>query len=418
MRGVLFLIVLGNCHAQQELSPELALITRIKLKVAENLNRLPNYTCEQVIERSQRVMPARKFEMLDTVRLEVALVEHKELYGWPGANRIDESEVSNLVGGTIGNGDFGLLARSIFLSDGSFFTHRGETEIDGRRAIRYDYRVPLLSSGYHLKVPPHTALVAYHGSFWVESGSLDLLKLDLTADDIPLYLGLRACTKTLDYQRTSIGGSTFLLPSGAELLMVDLNGTEHRNRTRFHGCRRYSGESVLSFADPPPDQPSRAVKEVEDIELPDEFSIEIALITPIDSSISAVGDPVEAKLMRNLKDHGKIIAPKGALLRGRLTRIRRESGSYTFAINFDSMEFPGRRTNLSGRENELTIQNPSRTSCLPVAYSSCNPMILPQQPSLALLQIPGNRLKLGRGFQMQLRSVLKTAVPRDASVHK
>ena len=418
MRGVLFLIVLETCQAQQELSPELALITRIKLKVAENLNRLPNYTCEQVIERSQRVMPARKFEMLDTVRLEVALVEHKELYGWPGANRIDESEVSNLVGGTIGNGDFGLLARSIFLSDGSFFTQWGETEIDGRRAIRYDYRVPLLSSGYHLKVPPNTALVAYHGSFWVESGSLDLLKLDLTADDIPLYLGLQACTKTLDYQRTSIGGSTFLLPSSAVLLMVDLNGTEHRNRTRFHGCRQYAGESVLSFAEPPPDEPSLTVQEVGDIELPDEFLIEIALITPIDSSISAVGDPVEAKLVRNLKDHGKIIAPKGALLKGRLTRLRRESNSYTFAINFDSMEFPGSRTGLSARVNELTIQNPSGAPCLPGAYSSCSPMVLPQQSSLAPLQIPGNRLKLGRGFQMQLRSVRKPAVPRDASVHE
>lgn len=410
MRGVLFLIVLETCQAQPELSPELALIIRIKLKVAENLNRLPNYTCEQSIERSQRVMPARKFEMLDTVRLEVALVEHKELYGWPGAHRIDESELSNLVGGTIGNGDFGLLARSIFLSDGSFFTPRGETEIEGRKAIRYDYRVPLLSSGYHIKVSPNAALVAYHGSFWVESGSLDLLKLDLTADDIPLYLGLKASTKILEYQRTLIGGSTFLLPSSAELLMVDLNGTEHRNRTRFHGCRQYAGESVLSFAEPPPDTPSASLQEVADIKLPREFSTGIALNTPIDSSTSAVGDPVEAKLVSNLKDHGKIIAPKGAMLRGRLTRLQRESNSYTFAIGFDSMEFPGSRAGLSGRENEVTIENHSRAPCLTSAYSSCNPVQSPLQSPPGPLRIQGNHLKLWRGFQMQLRSVLKDGV--------
>ncbi len=157
---------------------------------------------------------------------------------------------------------------------------------------------------------------------------------------------------------------------------------------------------------------------MEDLELPDEFSIEIALLTPIDSSISAVGDPVEAKLMRSLKDHGKIIAPKGALLRGRLTRLRRESGSYTFAINFDSMEFPGGRAGFSGRVNELTIQSPSRAWCPPGAYSSCSPMVLPQQSSLAPLQIPGNRLKLWRGFQMQFRSVLKSAVRGNAAVPK
>lgn len=414
MRCVLFLIALEACRAQQELAPELMLITKIKLKVADNLNRLPNYTCEQTIERSRRVMPGRKFEMLDTVRLEVALVEHKELYGWPGANRMAESELSNLVGGTIGNGDFGLLAHSIFLSDGSFFTRAGEDTIGGRTAIRYDYRVPLLSSGYHLKVPPQTALVAYHGSFWVESSSLDLLKLDLTADEIPLSLGLRSSTKTLQYQRTSIGASTFLLPSAADLLMVDLNGTEHRNRTLFHGCRQYAGESVLSFGEPPPDAPAAIVPELTQVELPNEFSADIALNAPIDSNTSAVGDPVEATLVRNLKFHGKLIAPKGAVIKGRLTRLQRENNFYSFAIVLYSMDFPGSHADLNGRENELTIPHSVPSPCLASAYSSCNPM----QSSHGPLQVQGTHLKLWRGFQMQLRSLVKTSVPNNGVLLK
>ena len=409
MRWVFLFAALQACHAQQQLSPELMAITRIKLKVADNLKRLPNYTCEQTIERSQRVMPARKFEMLDTVRLEVALVEHKELYGWPGANRIAESELSNLVGGTIGNGDFGLLASSIFLSDGSLFTHIGQVEMNGRRAVRYDYRVPLLSSGYHLKVPPNTALVAYHGSFWVDSDSLDLLKLDVTADEIPLRLGLRSAAKILEYERTFIGGASFLLPSRAELLMVDLNGSEHRNRTRFHGCRQYAGQSVLSFAEPPPDTPAVASPQTTNIELPERFMADLALSTPIDSSTSAVGDEVEAKLQRNLKDHGKIIAPKGAVLKGRITRLQRESNSYTLAIAFNSLEFEGSRAGLNGRNNELTIQEFSRWPCLSQADRSCFTTGSP----LGSLQVHGNHLKLSRGFPMQLRSVLEHPVPRD-----
>ena len=111
MRLLLLFLALQACEAQQELPPDLLLLAKIKVKMAENLDRLPNYTCEQTIERSRRRAPARKFELLDTVRLEVALVENRELYGWPGANRITESDLSNLVGGTIGNGDFGLLAR-------------------------------------------------------------------------------------------------------------------------------------------------------------------------------------------------------------------------------------------------------------------------------------------------------------------
>ncbi len=414
MRWVIFLIALEACLAQQALGPELTLITQVKLKVADNLNSLPNYTCQQTIERSRRVMPARRFEMLDTVRLEVALVEHRELYGWPGANRIAESELSNLVGGTIGNGDFGLLARSIFLSDGSFFTRSGDEVIDGRKAIRYDYRVPLLSSGYHLKVPPHTALVAYHGSFWVESSSLDLLKLDLTADEIPLILGLRSSTKTLHYHRSPIGASTFLLPSSAELLMVDLNGTEHRNRTLFHGCRQYAGESVLSFGEPPPDAPAAAAPELTRIELPDEFTADIALTGPIDSSTSAVGDPVEATLARNLKYQGKLIAPKGAVIKGRLTRLQRETNLYSFAMVLYSMEFPGSHADLSGRENQLSIQSPVRSPCMASGYSSC----LPMQSPHGQLQVSGTHLKLWRGFQIQLRSLAKTSVPNDGVLLK
>src|SRR5437764_679954 len=97
MRWLLLCLVLPACQAEQDLSPELLLLAKIKVKMAENLGRLPNYTCQQTIERSRRRPPGRKFEMLDTVRLEVALVEGKELYGWPGADRIAESEIANLV---------------------------------------------------------------------------------------------------------------------------------------------------------------------------------------------------------------------------------------------------------------------------------------------------------------------------------
>lgn len=252
---MLCVFAVGACVAQ-DLPPEVLLVAKIKVKMAENLDRLPNYTCQQTIERSRRRMPARKFELLDTVRLEVALVEGKELFGRPGANRIVESEITELVSGTIGNGDFGLLARSIFLSSGGLFSYVGDTLLEGRKTIRYDYRVPLLSSGYHLKVPPKEAVVAYHGSLWVEPDTLDLIRLDLTVDDIPRYLGLASSTKTLEYRRMNIGGSEFLLPFDSELRMTDLNGNENRNRTRFHGCRQYVGESVLTFADPPPDAPA------------------------------------------------------------------------------------------------------------------------------------------------------------------
>lgn len=400
MRRLLFCLALRLAQAQQDLPPDVLLLAKIKVKMAENLNRLPNYTCEQTVERSRRRAPSRKFELLDTVRLEVALVEGKELYGWPGANRITESDPGNLVGGTIGNGDFGLLARSIFLSGGGLFTYVGETSLDRRKTIRFDYRVPLLSSGYHLKVPPNEAVVAYHGSFWVEPESLDLVRLDVSADDIPIYLGLESSTKTLEYRRTFIGGSTFLLPLDAELLMTDLRGSENRNRTRFHRCRQYAGESILSFADPPPDAPAQEKPRVADIELPDEFVTELTLITPIDSNSTAVGDAIEASLRHNLKDRGRLLAPKGALLKGRISRLQKQGRSFNFSIAFHSIDFAEGHASLTGRDNTVSIPARDAGPCSSL-YRPCNSGQI-QGP----VEVEATRLRLWRGFPLYLHSRL------------
>src|ERR1700690_1719084 len=99
-------LMLLTWQAQQSaLPPDLDLLTRIKIRMAENLGRLPNYTCLQTIERTRRPSGSDKFNPLDIVRLEVAFVESKEVFGWPGGNKIAESEITNLVSGTIGNGD-------------------------------------------------------------------------------------------------------------------------------------------------------------------------------------------------------------------------------------------------------------------------------------------------------------------------
>src|ERR1700694_2080018 len=123
----------------QELAPEILLLARIKVRAAENLQRLPNYTCTQTIERSHRSGKARKFEPLDTLRLEVALVEGKELFSWPGAGKFEDKGIGEIVGGggAIGNGSFALHAKSIFLTRWPSFTHFGETNLNGRQAVRY-----------------------------------------------------------------------------------------------------------------------------------------------------------------------------------------------------------------------------------------------------------------------------------------
>ena len=332
----------------QELPPEILLLARIKAKAAENLQRLPNYTCTQTIERSHRNAKARKFELLDTLRLEVALVEGKELFSWPGGT-FEERGIGEIVGagGAIGNGSFALHAKSVFLSRWPRFIYFGETNLNGRRAVRYGYQVPQMLSGYQIRVGPNHAFVEYHGSFWVDADSLDLIRLEVHADNPPPNLSLTEASDTMEYQRARIGDADFLLPQSSELVMIDLLGNIIRNRTYFSTCRQYAGESKLSFAEPSIDVVTPApVSQAKPIRLPPGLTIDVRLQTPIQSGRSATGDLVTALVGRDVKKNGEIVAPKGAVLTGRITRLEKRKGEqdyyYIVGLDFSTIEFDNR----------------------------------------------------------------------------
>jgi hypothetical protein len=286
---------------------------------------------------------------LDTLRLEVALVEGKELFSWPGAGKFEEKGIGEIVGrgGAIGNGSFALHARSVFLSNRPTFSHIGETTLNGRPAIRYDYRMPQMLSGYEIRIGPNHALVEYHGSFWVDADTLDLIRLEVHADNPPPNLNLTEASDTMEYQRVRIGGGDFLLPQSSELVMIDLLGNAVRNRTHFSACRQYAGESKLSFIESTPDVAAPApTPQVKPIQLPAGLTVEVRLQTPIQSGRSATGDLVTALVGRDIKKGGEIVVPKGALLTGRITMLEKGKGDQDYCIvglDFSTIEFDNRR---------------------------------------------------------------------------
>jgi hypothetical protein len=342
-------------QAQQGPAPDVSLLGRIKSKVAENLKRLPNYTCTQTIVRSLRRKPAAKLQRLDTVRLEIAYIEGKELYGWPGSGRIDESQITKLVGGTIGNGDFALLPNSIFLGPGAQFRYQGESALDGKSAIRYDYMVPRQASGYQIQAGATAAIVGYHGSFWVDPDTLDLMRLEVAADDIPHPLNLVSAVDKMEYDHVTIGSSMFLLPRGSELDITDSLGTLSQNRIRLQACHQFIGESALSFKDLPAENfVAPAKPTLNQVDLPDDFSMDVGLDTAIDTASSAVGDAVNATLKQNVRTQGEATIPKGARVSGHIVRLEKRGSVYFLAIAFDSLDLKPGHADLSRRENDVT----------------------------------------------------------------
>ncbi len=248
MRALLLFTVAMAVNAQIPPAGQ-SLLDRIKIRAAENLRRLPNYTCTENIGRSLRLGRRGPLRPKDTVRLNVAYVGGKELFGLPGAGRVDQSDLSKLVDGPIGNGQFAVFVRSIFLEQGATFSQSSQTKLDGRQASRFDYTMPFAHSGFNIKSSVDEAIVGYSGSFWVTAETLDLMRLVVSADGLPPRLKMASDVTSTDYGLVSIGGSPFLLPVRSIHAGKDVFGEEVRNVITFENCREFVGQSVLKFSD-------------------------------------------------------------------------------------------------------------------------------------------------------------------------
>ncbi len=372
------------------------LLARIRLRAIANLERQPNYTCTETMERSHRLNSTHKFQWLDTVRLEVALVDGKELFGWPGAKKFEDMDLRNFVSeGAIGNGNFALHARAIFHGQGVSFEYRGALSTGNQSWVRFAFRVPLARSGYSLRMGERKAIVGYHGSFDADPQSLDLERIEVIADDIPLELRLTSAEDRVEYARTPIGSGEFLLPSGSELTMVELDGSENRNQVRFDSCRQFTGESVLTFDDPAPSSSlssTNAPASIEEVVLPPDLTLTLAVLDDVDLTKAAIGDPVRARLQNDLKLKGRLLLSRNAVASGHITRIEHHGDSLVVGLRFDELEAPG----LIARP-QLKLDQLISADLVP---SRARYMVSAGRPGEGILTLGVGRTRLNRGLLM------------------
>src|SRR5512141_1279650 len=100
MRGLLIFVTAAACLSARGADP----LPRIREKMTAVLLRQPNYTCTETVERTRQV-GGNHSRIEDTLRLEVALVDGKEMFAWPGSKQFEDRDLDDLVGtGMFGNG--------------------------------------------------------------------------------------------------------------------------------------------------------------------------------------------------------------------------------------------------------------------------------------------------------------------------
>jgi hypothetical protein len=393
----------------QPLQPETILLARIRNVVSENLSHLPNFTCVQTIERSQRLPGAKQYRFVDNIRLEVALVEGKELYAWPGSPKFEERELRDMVGGgAIGTGDFALHAKSIYLTGSARFTYQGVEELRGRKVHVFHYRVPMADSRYMMRIEKMEGPVGYQGHVYNDAETLEIARIEIHIDEIPPYLPLKEGHKVIDYAPADIGGVRHVLPSSVEMTLADLNGGESRNRAVFSACKQYLGESRLVFEEPPEDpQPQQPQVEWT---LPEGLDVRLRLAGPLDLSKAAMGDPVVFEVSRDSVRGGQVWLPRGARVTLRLDHIA--CRDFPISHCFFAL-VPGRFAfqNKSGEFRAELVQ-PELSRSMEVLLRNVRPQLrtIPAEmgqapPEAAILVVSGRRGKLPSGFQTVWRTL-------------
>ena len=405
----------------QDLDPGVRLLARIKNHVGEELSRLPNYTCLETIVRFRKETSRAKLQPVDTVRLEIVYSDHKEWYGSPGDRSFSADHPSAFTaGGMTANGSFAITLHNLFQTDAATFTYRGEETLGSRRAVRYDFRWPRWLGGFEVSIFGGTGTVGEKGSFWADPQSLDLIRLESDADEIPLFLLLQGLHSSMNYARTRIGEYDALLAQQADTDMVKTTGEESYDRLEFTHCRAFSAQSAISFGTgvddgekPPAEVSAAAVHGSAAAAVPALLKITIRLASTITEK-DAVGTLIEGRVVGDVARKGKVIIPNDAAVRGRIRRLERyQSGAdWIVGLEFTEVEAsagPGpfyadllqmdRQPDLRATLSEQVLVNSGG-----LYQVTPETVTLPELPGVASFFVHGNTFTLSSGLRMAWRT--------------
>ena len=347
MIRVLALIVAAAYGAAAQIDAGLELWGRVRQHVSAGFDGLPNYTCQETMERSIHA-PTGQIEFRERLRLEVLITKATELFAWPGSTDFSQEALESWIrAGAIGNGNFAAELHNLFVTPAATVKYAGLETRDQRALHRFDFYTPLLSSRYSLAVHGRSAITAFSGSFWVDKESLDIVRLETRAEDIPPLLDCSKAYESVTYGRIRLGVDQRVLASAAELVMVTLDGRESRNTIAFSKCHHYAAETSLSFA-ASPDLAAPAPAQPE-LGLPAGVALALRLEQPILIGESAAGDPIVARLDKTVTS-GKMTLPKGTRMLGRIRRLEQHFTSpaaIVVGLQFFAAETPEGRITFS-----------------------------------------------------------------------
>src|SRR5262249_31673291 len=100
--------------------------------------------------------------------------------------------------------------------------------------------------------------------------------------------------------------------------------------------------STLSFNEVLPEDATSASSarvDPQEVDLPPDTDINLALTEDLDLGTVVAGDLVTAELKSDVKRSGRVVAKKGAIARGRITRVERHEDHVALGLQFTDLDW-------------------------------------------------------------------------------
>ena len=219
-------------------------------EVAYNFSEtLPAYTVKQFTTRFQSDNPRVNWQPIDNVSTDVVYENGKENYrntlinGKPPKTKIEDS-------GSWSTGEFATVLRDIFsTATAADFRPSGAATIVNHSTRVYKFVVEQENSHWRIVAPGQFYFPSYKGTIWVDKESFRVLRIEMSARNMPKEFSFDTVESTLDYDFIRLGtAKTYLLPVHAEnLICVRHTSTCSRNVIDFRNYRKFGAESTIIF---------------------------------------------------------------------------------------------------------------------------------------------------------------------------
>lgn len=225
------------------------LISAMRRYAAQYISNLPNFLCVQVTEQFEAGRKTQHWHRGDTLISRLTFNQGREQRKLELVN-----DKPPKLGGAFWRtpltteGEFGMLLESIFgEASAASFTWHGWDTVRSKRVAVFDYAIDRKHSTLSLSLSDLAqAIVPYHGSVYADPEAGAVWRITNSVTEIPAAIQTKSVSTTIEYDRTTIGSTSYLVPVMASISLF--TGSNHiRNEIQFRDYRKFEADSTITY---------------------------------------------------------------------------------------------------------------------------------------------------------------------------